>query len=231
MKLTNTIKTVLVAMAVTIGLSSCSKKSDNQPVYLSALSIINASPTTQNLDFYVDNTKGTPTAFAFGEKTDYLNAYPGQRQLTVTKEGELTALKSESFILKQQVFYSLFIVNKLESVEILTLEDDLTKPDVGKAKIRFVNLSPDGGSMDLAIAGKEDKLVVDKAFRGYSPFQNIDAADKVTFNVINSVTGNIEASLVDLQVEVGKFYTVWVKGLKDSTTDETKFGVSVFKHK
>lgn len=218
-------------MAVTIGLSSCSKKYDNPPVYLSALSIIHASPTTENLDLYVDNTKGTPLAFAFGEKIDYLNAYPGQRQFTVTKEGELTALKSELFTLKPQVFYSLFIVNKLESVELLTLEDDFTKPEEGKAKVRFVNLSPDAGAMDLAIVGKEGKLVVNKAFREHSAFENVDAAEKVTFNVINSVTGNIDASLVDFKVEAGKIYTIWVKGLKASTADETKLGVNAFMHK
>lgn len=230
MKFNSTIKTILVALTVTIGLSACSKKFESQPINLSGLNIIQASPTTEKLDVYVENTKGTPANFSFGNKTDYLNAYSGTRRFSVTMQGETTALKSETFTLEPQAGYSLFVIDKLETIGFLYLKDDLTKPQADKAKVRFVNLSPDGGSFDLLIAGKTESLASNKGFRAYSDFIAIDAADKVTFNVKNSLTGNVDASVVDFKVEAGQIYTIWVKGLK-TNTDETKLGVEIYTHK
>lgn len=230
MKFNSTIKTILVALTLTIGLSACSKKYDNTPIYLSGLSIIHASPTTEKLDVYVGNTKGTPANFSFGNKTVYLNAYSGTSQLNVTKQGETTPLKSETFTLEPQMGYSLFVIDKLESIAFLYLKDDLIRPQTTKAKVRFVNLSPDAGALDLLIVGKTGNVAADKGFRAYSDFITIDAGDKVTFNVKNSLTGNVEASIVDFKVESEKVYTIWVKGLK-ANTDETRLGVEIFEHK
>ncbi|MBC7565410.1 MAG: DUF4397 domain-containing protein [Pedobacter sp.] len=110
------------------------------------------------------------------------------------------------------------------------LEDDLAKPANGKAKVRFVNLSPDAPALNLSITGKETDLVTNKLFKEYSTFTEMDAAEKVTFNVKNKDTGALETSIADVKVDAGGIYTIWVKGLK-SDTDSTKLGVAIFQHK
>ncbi|MES2417578.1 MAG: DUF4397 domain-containing protein [Bacteroidota bacterium] len=230
MKISINIKTIIAVLALAVGFTSCSKKYDQSPVYISGLSIIHASPTDEKLDVFVDNTKANLSDFAFGDKIDYLNAYSGSRQLTVTKKGNTSPLTTEQFTLKPQIGYSLFVVDKLESVKFLFLEDDLTIAPTGKARVRFVNLSPDADALSLAIDGQTTDLVTNKSFKEYSTFETIDAADKVTFNVKNDATGAVETSIADVKIESGKIYTVWVKGLK-SATDETKLGVAVFTHK
>lgn len=223
-------KAILAAVMLSLGLLSCSKNRDYEPVDISGLSIIHASPTTQKLNVYVDNNLATFNEFSFGSKVDYLNAYSGSRKFDVAKAGTNTSLKTEQLTLEPQVGYSLFVVDKLENIQFLLLKDDLTKPAADKARIRFVNLSPDGGALSLAINGQATDLFTNKAFKEYSTFETINAADKVTFNIKNATTSAIEASLVDTKIESGKIYTIYAKGLK-ATTDDTKFGAAIFTHK
>lgn len=223
-------KSLLAAVAITTLLGSCMKDDDVQPQQpVAGLSIIQASPTTELLDVYVDNTRAV-IDLAYAKKIDYLNLFPGSRKLSITKKGSQTALLAEQLTLKDYVGYSLFVIDKLETVKFLFLEDDLAKPATGKAKVRFVNLSPDAQALNLAIAGKETDLVTNKLFKEYSTFTEIDAAEKVTFNVKNKETGNTETSIADVKIEAGGIYTIWVKGLK-SATDDKKLGVAVYLHK
>ena len=89
----------IVAFILTIVVLSC-KKNPGPIVYdVSGLSIVNASPSTESLDIYVDNTKVTQsgTNFTFGSKIDYLNAYSGSRRMTITQKDSAVPLKSELF--------------------------------------------------------------------------------------------------------------------------------------
>lgn len=231
MKISINYKTIIAALTLSIALVSCKKSDGNYaPIEISGLSIIHASPTAEKLDVYVDNTKANTQDFSFGTKQDYLNAFPGNRTLTVTKKGSAAVLKTEQVTLVSQVGYSLFVIDKLENIKFLLLEDNLARPAVGKAKIRFVNLSPDAEALNLAIEGKATDLFTNKLFKEYSAFEPIDIAEKVTFNIKNKNTGAVEATLADVKIEDGKIYTIYAKGLK-AATDDTKLGAAIFTHK
>lgn len=224
------IKSLIAAIAVTTLLGSCMKDDEVRPQQpVAGLSIIQASPTTENLDVYVDATRAV-LDLPYAKKIDYLNLYPGNRKLSIKKTGSQTDLLAQELTLKDYIGYSLFVIDKLETVKFLFIEDNLAAPATGKAKVRFVNLSPDAPALNLAIAGKETDLVTNKLFKEYSTFIEIDAAEKVTFNVKNKETGAPETSIADVKVQAGGIYTIWVKGLK-SATDDKKLGVAVFQHK
>ncbi|MES2829142.1 MAG: DUF4397 domain-containing protein [Bacteroidota bacterium] len=225
------IKAIITALAVTITLSSCMKDDDFTPQPVSGLSIIHAIPGTEKLDFYVDNNKANSSFdLSYTDKIDYLNLFPGKRQFSVTRKGVQTQLKSESHTLDPNSGYSAFIGGSLESLSLLVLKDDLTAPATGKARIRFVNLSPDAPALNLAVAGKETDIFTNKLFKEYSNFESIDAAEKVTFTLKNKETGATEATLADVKIDAGRIYTIWVKGLK-AATDDTKIGLAVYQHK
>ena len=209
---------------------SCMKNQDYTPIEIAGLSVIHASPTTQQLDVYADNNITTAGEFSFGTKLDYVNAFAGSRIFTVTRKGSTSALNSEPFTLDKEIGYSLFVIDKLENIKFLLLKDDLAKPTSGKAKIRFVNLSPDASALNLAIDGQTTNLFTNKIFKEYTTFDEITAADKVTFHVKNNATGAVEATLSDVKIEDGKIYTIYAKGLK-ANTDNTKFGLAIFTHK
>ena len=64
MKILVKYKLIIIAFFVAIGFFSC-KKDAQQLIDLSGLSIVNASPSKENLDVYVDNTKVTSTAVSY----------------------------------------------------------------------------------------------------------------------------------------------------------------------
>ncbi|RZL37562.1 MAG: DUF4397 domain-containing protein [Pedobacter sp.] len=231
MKISLKTTTLLTALVITLGLSSCMKDDfENTPISISGLSLVQASPTTEKLDVYIDNTRASIDDFVFGNKMDYLRAYSGDRTVTVTKKGLTTRLTSDVVKLVPDSAYTVFVVDKFEAIDLLTLRDDLATPAAGKAKIRFVNLSPDGGALNLAINGVATDLVDNKAFKEFSAFLPVDAAEKVTFNLKNKATGIVEATITDAKIEDGKIYTIYAKGLK-ANADDTKFGAAIFTHK
>ena len=230
MKLSIKYKNIIAAFIVSILLISCGKKEVNPLINVSGLSIINASPSTEKLDVYVDNTKVTNSDFTFGSKIDYLTALSGERRMTITKKNSSLSLKSELFVLEPQFGYSLFIIDRLADVKFMLLPDNLTKPAQGMASVRFANLSPDSEPLTLSIAGGPAYLITNIAFKDYSNAMPVDFGDKVTFQVREHLTGNLVVSLSDVKIEDGKIYTIYVKGLK-AATDETKLGIAIYTHK
>lgn len=224
----NISKTLIAVAALSVTLAACSKDDDNiAPPQISGVSVIHASPTTEKLDFYVENVKANNADFAYTNKIDYLNLYSGTRRLTIAKKGASESLLSADFTLEPQKGYSLFVYDKLEAVKFLMIKDDLTAPATGKAKVRFVHLSPDAPALNLSIAGKTTPLFTAKSFKDYTDFVEIDPADKVTFNIQGDA---VTATIADVKIEANKLYTVWVKGLK-AATDDTKLGLAVFTQK
>jgi hypothetical protein len=231
MKISLKTTTLLAALVITLGLSSCMKDDfENTPISISGLSLVHASPTTEKLDVYIDNTRASIDDFAFGNKMDYLRAYSGDRTITVTKKGLTTRLTSDVVKLVPDFGYTVFVVDKFDAIDLLTLQDDLALPAAGKAKIRFVNLSPDGGALNLAINGAATDLADNRAFKEFSAFVSVDAAENVTFNVKNKATGAVEATISGVKIEDGKIYTIYAKGLK-ANADDTRFGAAIFTHK
>jgi hypothetical protein len=226
----SSIKLLFAAVTVSAMLVSCSKDFDDTPApAVSALNIINAVPSAESLDFFVDNTKANSEEFSFTKRLGYYNLYAGDRQLSINKKGTSTPVLTEKFTMQPERFYSLFVIDRFESPKFLLVKDSVSLPATGKANLRFINLSPDAPVLNLAIAGAATDLVTDKAYKQYSEFMAVDASPKVTFNVKNKETGAIEASLADVKIESGRTYTIWVKGLK-SSTDNNKLGLTIFTH-
>ncbi|RZJ81876.1 MAG: DUF4397 domain-containing protein [Flavobacterium sp.] len=230
MKTNLNFKTIIAALAITLGLSSCMKNDENYtPVEISGISLINASPTADKLDVYIDNTRASVNDFVFGTKMDYLNAYTGTRTFRVAKSGATTAFYSKDFKLEPSVGYSAFLINKTDNLEILMLADELKVPATGKAHVRFVNVSPDATALSLSITGQTTSLATAIAYKASSTFVEINAAEKVSFD-IKTADGVTSSPLQNVKIEAGKIYTVWAKGLV-AATDDTKFGVAIFTHK
>lgn len=225
-------KTLIAALTVSAVMVSCSKdRTDYTPQPVSVMGVIHASPTTEKLDFYVGDAKANRDDFAYTNKLDYLPIYSGERQVKITKKGSSTSILSGTVSLKDQMAYSLFIIDTFDKVKFLLVKDSVTLPASGKAKVRFINLSPDAGAVDISIVGKDTPLATNKLFKEYSNFESIDAADKVTFKIKDKATGAEIAALTDQKIESGKAYTIWVKGLKAATTEEMKLGAAIYLHK
>lgn len=218
-------KSVAVIGAVCIlsaMLSSCLKSSKNEtpapPVAL--LSVIQASPDQPLLDFSLDASRVNSYPIKYGDDLDYFRAYAGTRHVAFSKNGAGTTVITDTVTLKQNMAYSLFLVNKAASPQYLFLTDSLTQPTAGNASLRFINLSPDAPAVDLAIKGGA-VFVTNKAFKGHSSFLPIPGKG-YSFEIRQAGTTTVLATVDNVAVSNGYVYTILFRGLAASTTASTK---------
>ena len=114
-------------------------------------------------------------------------------------------------------YYSLFLTGTDTNMQPLLLTDDLTFPAEGKCKIRFLNLSPDAGAIDIVNRITGEKVVENLAFRGVKDFEEIPAAtleleirEAGTTNVLSQESGAFKG----FYCYADNIYTFWVRGYR-----------------
>jgi hypothetical protein len=217
---------------ISISLSSCLKDSGpDTGSIVSAITIIHASPNSPAFDFVLDNQRILdPTApdFEYGKRVPYFRAFSGSRLARIyEKDNFMSPLHEVELKLISGNYYSLFIIGAKESLTSLLIEDDVTKPIEGKTKVRFINLSPDAPSLDFNI-NQNTTLASDKKYKEYTSFQEIEAGSYSAS--IKSHSGNSINLPVDLDLEDGKIYTVWVKGFVNTEVQEQELGYETITH-
>ncbi|WGQ07871.1 DUF4397 domain-containing protein [Pedobacter gandavensis] len=228
-------KTFVAAVAVSVVFSACSKKFDGgEPIELAALTIVHAGPDAKELDFIVGGQRANNDGpFKYGFKLGYLGLYPGVSTIAITERGKTTFLLTKNELYKSGQFYSTFLLDTGSKRSFLTINDKLDSIKANdNAKVRFINLSPDAPTLDLAITGSATAIASNKAFKEYSIFTDVTPGESVALEVKDHTTKAVKATLPAMKLEKGKFYTVWAKGFKDKAeTDSLKFKAAVYSAK
>jgi hypothetical protein len=217
------IATVLLSGAVM--LSSCSKD-NNAPVTLPAgLAIAHVSPGSPEYTFKLNGTKVNIKALTYGTVNPYGALQPGSYEFSITKKDSARVITKSTVEVKSDQAYSVYIADVPSKATFVLTEDDLSAPAADKAKIRFVNLSPDAASLDLSVTGKA-VLFSKTAFKGSTAFTAVDPGAEVGFEIKENTGTTVLATLPKVKVEKGKIYTILAKGLK-AATDSTKLALGV----
>lgn len=225
----------------------------DRPPLSAYISFVNARPIDAGLYFWTFTDKITSAPVAVNKASEYLPTVFGNVQINFT-EGNNTSYKasyqfgnSATFTATGRpngpiaTFYHTVVAartadNKADS--LILFYDDLKAPASGKAKLRFINLSPGAGSLNVVQNGKTlfnqvaygraaNSALTGEALSAWSlgPFETIDAG---TLNVdyIDAATA-AKVGSASLQLEAGKIYTVFTRGL---TAAPPTFGTSVIEH-
>jgi hypothetical protein len=223
--------TMFAALAGTaLFLNSCKNDINQTTPAIAALAVINAYPTeTSTLDFFLGNERVNNTGLAFGGDIKYFNAYEGARTADVTISGNSTKLVSKSITLKGGIYHSLYVIGEsAEKADFLLIEDELSNPAANKVHLRFANLSPDAGALELEIENDET-VFEDRVYKAFTPFKSVPAV-KSKFILKDKATGDVVATKENVDLKQGAIYTVWAKGLATSESDVTKLSVEVTPH-
>jgi len=202
----------LLACASLVFIMGCDPDGEEniQPSPVSYVSLYNASPNAPDLDIVVDDRQINSYPFEYSDHTGYLRFYTGDRNLKLGPFGASNIVVDTTVTLEDEKAYSIFVVDKFTSASLLILNDNSEAPASGKAKIRFVNLSPDGETVQLRVKGEATSLTEGKSFKEATDFFEVDAKT-FDFEVINESNNESQLQLpVDFQE--GWFYTILVRG-------------------
>lgn len=202
---------LICVVALVLILTSCLDDDDQaaEPLPVAYVSIFHESPDAPSLDVYVDGR--TVNRLEFTDYTGYLNFYTGDRNFKISSFNASNSLVDTTVNFTDGGFYSVFIVNNLSNVETLAVRDSSNAPAPGKAKIRFINLSPDAPNLDVALDDGTSNLFTGQAFKTPSDFIEVDATSSA---FIVRAAGETEelVSIPDIDMQEGKFYTIIARG-------------------
>ena len=114
-------------------------------------------------------------------------------------------------------YYTVFALpGQNNGVHLRVVDDLLTAPAAGRAKLRIVHGSSDAGELDIAVSGGTAAL-----------YDGVDFQSVTGYEEIAPVTGQIEvrtegepaslATVTNVAMEAGRFYTVVIVGTRRST--------------
>jgi hypothetical protein len=219
---------IIALIGTTLSFTSCKK---DEPVQrdASALAITNASPLRDSVDFIAGGQKLNGAPLLYGITYNYLAFTPGTINIGVAKPGAPKTFYNANITLTNGIYQSLYITNKGDSTSFLLLKDNFTTPAAGQGKIRFVNLSSDSPAYDLVVEG-DTTAFKNRAFKEFTEFKNLKAA-KYKVSLVNTATKAVAATLADVEITAGNFYTIYAKGLLSSTVESKKISIKSSIHK
>jgi hypothetical protein len=213
---------------VTLFLSACSKK--EEAVSASPyLSVINTSPTAGTFNVYLNDVQINTAALPFGGGIAYKQYNPGDYRLKFTTASAIESLLTKNITIANSSIYTFFLLDKGAKLDGLLVTDDFSGSATTKSYVRFINVSPDAPSLDVALTGKAN-LVTDKSYKAISGFMEVDPGT-YTFDVKDHATGAVKATSESRVLVGGAHYTVLARGLMSETGTDNVFSAQVYENK
>lgn len=210
-----------------MALTGCKGSSTELPS-AGALSVVNTSPTAATYDVYVDDIKFNTAALPFGGQVKYGQYLTGNHGVKITVAGRGEVLLTKSVSIAASSYTTFYLIDRPSNFDALIVSDNISTAATDKASIRFVNTSPDAPALDLTIKGG-NSLFTGKTYKSASAFTQL-APGKYTFE-LKDTGGAVKATLTDITVGAGTYYTILAKGLiTPANGDENAFGAQVIVH-
>jgi len=170
--------------------------------------MINATLTESKQDIFIDGAKLSTAALEFAETSDYLKISSGNRKVKFMGTTNIATESAINFI--PSITYSTFLVSdRTGTREIISFEDNLSNTEAGKAKIKFINLTP-GFITGINVSVQAGTQFVNGLlFKEASTYFSVDPDLNLRYNVVGS--GNIK-TIENTNFVAGKIYTIWFSG-------------------
>ncbi|MGI4021502.1 MAG: DUF4397 domain-containing protein [Janthinobacterium lividum] len=209
---------------------SCGNTNGVNPAAYSRIQIINAIAGSSSLDCTLNSTKINTTTIAFPTTTGYISATPGTKYVEIRPTSTPTApfIDTATVVLKQDSSYSLFFAGQSGTTKSIMIQDDLSAPTLGRAKVRFVNASSAAGNLSITINAVAAPEYANIAYCGVGKFIEVPAG---TYEFKAFATGatntNTLGTLSNQVLADGKVYTLYARGIIGNTGTTSAFGLSL----
>ncbi|WP_342331134.1 DUF4397 domain-containing protein [Pedobacter sp. FW305-3-2-15-E-R2A2] len=200
--------TVICIGLVTL-ISSCLKEPKSVPVGEAKLRYVNAAYGSSAQSFYVNGKRFGEGVVNYGQASALFPVVSGTQSLTFADEATSEPTAGINGTLAIDGSYSIFLYKNSENkAELLGIGDNLTAPNTGKAKVRFIHLN---GFLNNSISiktGTGTDLATAIPFANSTNYFQVDPGTKF----IASGTGVTTNPEIDLGILSGKIYTIWLSG-------------------
>jgi hypothetical protein len=129
------ILSIVAVMALALSLNSCKKDEASGTGYIQ---FVNASELSSPLDFYVSDVKKNNAALAYTQSTPYFEVSAKEQPAIVKVAANGQNVFNFNVTPQNGAYYSIYYFTQGTAV---AYQDDLTAPETGKARVRFVNLN------------------------------------------------------------------------------------------
>jgi len=202
-----------LSLSLALSLTSCIDDDNLQtpnptPTDAAQGMIVNASPNSGDLFFFVDNNPINNIALTYTNNSPYLNYKAGARVFTV-KNATGNVLATKSVTPEVNNYFSVFAVNAFSNLELIAYKDVLVYPAPNNARVRFINLSPDAAPIDIKSTTKT--YATSLSFKSTTEYVEIPVGT-YTFNFVNHDTQKTIYTNPGIQFTNGGVYTVYTKG-------------------
>jgi uncharacterized protein DUF4397 len=204
-------------LLMSILFSSC-EKNDIDDSGTSNLKVVNASPGSQAQSFQLAGKTLISDGLNFTGASGYLPAYAGTRLVAEFKNGNAgsTYASGELWLYKDQHF-TVFLAGGNGSERVKLFNDDLSTPDNGKVRVRFIHLSDDAPS-DIRIENANGgNLITNLSRNTQSGYKTIDPGT-LSFKVYGTAQGKHISDFDMAGLQDGKIYTVYFAGTSNAGT-------------
>lgn len=204
------IKTIAALCAIVLMaacLPSCKKDNEDRAFIMA----VNSAEGSVPQDFIIDNNKANINTLAYTQATAYTAVKAGNHQLQFKSSGTTTVNSTSTLSTEGANYYSAFYLDDKSTV---TLKDDRTEPQAGKARVRFINLSSGiTSNVDFGLAAGS-KLATGLAQKVASAYYEVNAATAFSLYVAGSASVLLN---IPVAIQAGHVYTVYISGSTEAT--------------
>jgi len=205
----------VLLVLLTSFLSSCLKEPDPVPTGEAKVRYVNAVPGSNPQNFYVNGQQLNSLTVSYGFASDYVTITSGYNNFIFADQGSTTGNATDAGTLAIGDVVTFFYYRTQDNKVLATgINDDLSAPAAGKAKVRFINidsfLPPTTSSIAITTVGGS-ALETALAFRGVSKYYEVNPGAQFSATA-TTATGVITAPNVNPGIVAGKTYTIWYSG-------------------
>jgi hypothetical protein len=189
------------------------------------LRAFHASPDAPNVDILVDNAIAASNV-PYGTAVGFVGVPSGARNVKVNAAGTAATVIDVTPTLAAGKAYTAYAVGFLAGIAPLLVEDNLSAPAAGNAKIRVIHASPDAPNVD--ILANDSRVLANVPFKAASDYLVVPAGAYIfKVNVAGTATTATQASVT---LAAGRVYTAIAVG-SVSATATNKLGVQLLTDK
>lgn len=191
------------------------------------VTIYHGSPDAPSLDIYAETNRINNNPLSYSNSFPYSRFFIGERLLRFTPHNAANTVLETDHTFEKDKVYSIFLVDKMATIEAIKVEDSWSEPTSEKAKIRLAHLSPDTGVIKVKL-GQEEEIFFDSEnnFKEITAFQDLPKG-KFSVSIWNEDESEEILFVNEIEIKGNRVYTLIIRGFANEENGNNPLSVQL----